>query len=264
MDKDEQVSSKVGKEILRQVKQRQNQYLFRKMVLSNYGGRCCVSGLPVQAALRASHIVGWAEDETIRMLPTNGLCLSATYDAVFDEHLLSFDEDYRMILSPSLHEYFGNQAFMVMFKKYEGKRMLIAIMVGMVMGARPLILIESVHSPPGAPRPPLPEGGSLGSEGQTLITFPGAPRPPSRKGDHLAARDRPSLPYAEAPRRRAEPRWNPHQRLAKRTSLPLRSLRILQPSQPWLCGSETMQRFLPSWAPHGCSNISIAPPSIVR
>lgn len=240
MDKDEQVSSKVGKEILRQVKQRQNQYLFRKMVLSNYGGRCCVSGLPVQAALRASHIVGWAEDETIRMLPTNGLCLSATYDAVFDEHLLSFDEDYRMILSPSLHEYFGNQAFMVMFKKYEGKRMLIAIMVGMVMGARPLILIESVHSPPGAPRPP------------------------SRKGDHLAARDRPSLPYAAAPRRRAEPRWNPHQRLAKRTSLPLRSLRILQPSQPWLCGSETMQRFLPSWAPHGCSNISIAPPSIVR
>ena len=171
MDKDEQVSSKVGKEILRQVKQRQNQYLFRKMVLSNYGGRCCVSGLPVQAALRASHIVGWAEDETIRMLPTNGLCLSATYDAVFDEHLLSFDEDYRMILSPSLHEYFGNQAFMVMFKKYEGKRMLIAIMVGMVMGARPLILIESVHSPPGAPRPPLPEGGSLGSEGQTLITL---------------------------------------------------------------------------------------------
>lgn len=127
IDDAESITSKVGKDTIRMVKQRLNQNLFRKMVLLNYGGRCCVTGLSVPATLRASHIVGWTEDKTTRLLPTNGLCLAATYDAAFDEHLLSFDEEYRMILSPSLHEYFCNQAFVETFKRYEGKRMLSAL-----------------------------------------------------------------------------------------------------------------------------------------
>jgi len=118
----ESAGSREGKEVIRQVKQRQNQWLFRQMVVSNYGAVCCLTGLPVVEALRASHIIGWAENKETRLLPTNGLCLAATYDAVFDRHLISFDDDFRMILSPSLKEYCTNAVFNATFKQYEGKR----------------------------------------------------------------------------------------------------------------------------------------------
>lgn len=120
-------TSKEGRDTLRSVKTRQNQAVFRRIVLLNYGYACCVTGLPVRDVLRASHIVGWAENTATRLLPTNGLCLSATYDAAFDRHLIAFDEDYRMVLSPSLNEYCTNNAFNACFKLFEGKRLLPAI-----------------------------------------------------------------------------------------------------------------------------------------
>lgn len=116
------ISSREGKETLRQVRQRQNQSIFRRMVMANYNNVCCITGLPVRAALRASHIIGWSEDKSTRLLPTNGLCLAATYDAAFDRHLISFDEDYRMIIAPSLKEYFTNDAFIRVFKDFEGRQ----------------------------------------------------------------------------------------------------------------------------------------------
>ena len=119
----ESVRSRKGKETIRQVKQRQNQWIFRRMIIRNYGSVCCLTGLPVVEALRASHIVGWAEDEETRLLPSNGLCLAATYDAVFDRHLISFDDDFRMVLSPTLKEFCTNDVFNSVFKRYEGKRM---------------------------------------------------------------------------------------------------------------------------------------------
>ena len=121
VDRDIDFSSEEGKEVLRETKQRVNQGRFRKMVLATYETQCYVSGLNVPEVLRASHIVGWAEDDENRMNPTNGLCLSATYDAAFDRHLISFDEDYRMIFSPSLKEYTSNEAFKTQFMVFEGK-----------------------------------------------------------------------------------------------------------------------------------------------
>ena len=64
---------------------------------------------------------GWAEDEANRLNPANGLCLSATYDAAFDRHLISFDEDCRLIFSPALAEFYGNQTFQTQFKAFEGR-----------------------------------------------------------------------------------------------------------------------------------------------
>ena len=121
------LNSREGKEVVRQVKQRQNQNVFRRIVLLNYDCKCCVTGLPIKEVLRASHIVGWAEDETVRLSPDNGLCLSATYDAAFDRHLISFDEQYRLILAPSLKEYFSNDEFIKVFRTFEGKRMTRAV-----------------------------------------------------------------------------------------------------------------------------------------
>ncbi len=122
LEKHLHLTGKEGKDKLKAVKQRVNQDLFRKMVLANYNGKCCLTGLNVQDVLRASHISAWATDEANRLNPENGLCLSATYDAAFDRHLISFDEDYRLILSPSLHEYTMNKAFQQQFKALEGQK----------------------------------------------------------------------------------------------------------------------------------------------
>ncbi|MBQ8516731.1 MAG: HNH endonuclease [Akkermansia sp.] len=110
-----------GRDTIRQVRVRVNQYLFRKMVLDNYQHRCCVTGLSIPEVLRASHIKPWAEDEGSRLDPQNGLCLSATFDAAFDKYLISFDEDLRLIFSPALREYYSQDAFKRIFLPYEGK-----------------------------------------------------------------------------------------------------------------------------------------------
>ena len=119
----ENLIDNAGKEILRTVKTRVNQQLFRKMILKSYNNSCCITGLNIPEVLRASHISAWAEDKQNRLNPTNGLCLSATYDAAFDRHLISFDEKYRMILSPSLKEHYTNQAFKTYFKDFEGNKL---------------------------------------------------------------------------------------------------------------------------------------------
>ena len=98
---------------------------FRKMMLEKYQSQCCVCGLNVPEVLRASHIVGWADDSKNRLNPSNGLCLSATYDAAFDKHLISFDESYRMILSPALKEYYSNRAFQDYFQSLEGQKLVL-------------------------------------------------------------------------------------------------------------------------------------------
>ena len=77
---------KEGEDVEVKARARLGQGYFRKMVLHNFDYKCCVTGLNVPQVLRASHIVGWAEDKANRMNPENGLCLSATYDAAFDKH----------------------------------------------------------------------------------------------------------------------------------------------------------------------------------
>jgi len=114
--------SQIGKERLAEIKVRENQYVFRQMILRNYGFKCCLCGLSLVETLCASHISEWSTDKANRLNPENGLCLTATYHAAFDRHLVSLDEDYCLILSPSLREYCTNQAFQKQFKAFEGKR----------------------------------------------------------------------------------------------------------------------------------------------
>ena len=116
------VEKREGMDAIREVKTRIGQGFFRKMILAQYNTQCCVTGLNVPEVLRDSHITSWADDPGNRLNPCNGLCLSATYDAAFDKHLISFDDDYRMILSPALKEYYTNQAFKEFFLSREGER----------------------------------------------------------------------------------------------------------------------------------------------
>ena len=115
-------ASKEGKEAVAVAKRRINQNVFRSWVINIYDNECCVSGLNVPEVLRASHIVSWASDIANRMNPSNGLCLSATYDAAFDRHLISFDDDYRMILSKRIQDFCTRNVCAEYFKKYEGVR----------------------------------------------------------------------------------------------------------------------------------------------
>jgi len=80
-------------EKIRPTKQRVHQVFFREAVLSSYNATCCVTGLAVQECLIASHIVPWGEDERFRTDPTNGLCLSATFDRLFDAGLMTVTND---------------------------------------------------------------------------------------------------------------------------------------------------------------------------
>ena len=111
-----------GKTKLAVVTVRINQDIFRKMVLANYGCKCCITGLTIPEVLRASHISAWAEDEVNRLNPENGLCLSATYDAAFDRHLISFDDDYRMIVSKDIKDFYTDAVAKSYFLDHEGQK----------------------------------------------------------------------------------------------------------------------------------------------
>ena len=114
-----------GTDEISEVKRRKGQDYFRRMVLANYSNQCCVTGLNVPEILHASHIVAWKDDKQNRMNPENGLCLSATYDAAFDKHLISFDEKYRMIVSKYIKEFYTAQVTRVYFEAFEGKQIIL-------------------------------------------------------------------------------------------------------------------------------------------
>ena len=117
------LTAKEGKTKLAAVKVRVNQDIFRKMVLANYGGKCCVTGLDVLAVLQASHISSWKEDVGNRLNPENGLCLSATYHEAFDAHIISFDEHYRLIVSKAIKDRYSSAAAKSYFLDREGQAM---------------------------------------------------------------------------------------------------------------------------------------------
>ncbi len=106
------------------VKIRRQQSFFRKAVLGSYGYRCCITGNPVPELLRASHIVPWSQNQTHRANPRNGLCLAATFDAAFDRGLITLDDEFRVLLSPSLRNYLPNPELERTFLQAEGKKII--------------------------------------------------------------------------------------------------------------------------------------------
>lgn len=111
----------LGSEREVRAKHRIGQDIFRALLLRNYHQRCCLTGIDIPEVLRASHIIPWSENVINRLNPENGLCLSATYDAAFDRHLISLDEDYRLILSPAIKDHYTSESFNVHFLKLEGR-----------------------------------------------------------------------------------------------------------------------------------------------
>ncbi|HRQ73974.1 MAG TPA: HNH endonuclease [Phycisphaerales bacterium] len=81
------------------VKQRLHQAFFRDAVISSYNARCCVTGIPIVECLVAGHIVPWSVDEHRRADPSNGVCMSATFDRLFDGGLITIEDDLTLCVS---------------------------------------------------------------------------------------------------------------------------------------------------------------------
>ncbi len=102
-------------------KARLGQNFFRQSVLASYNSRCCITGNPVPELLVASHILPWSEFPEQRLNPRNGLCLAKTQDAAFDRKLITFDEDFRLVIGSRLREFLPSEALEREFLVYEGR-----------------------------------------------------------------------------------------------------------------------------------------------
>lgn len=91
-------------EIERLIRQRVGQRAFREAMLHYWNGACAVTGVKVSEVLRASHAKPWAECESDeeRLDVFNGFLLCAHLDALFDRFLISFDDEGRLLLSPTV------------------------------------------------------------------------------------------------------------------------------------------------------------------
>ena len=107
-------------ETTRTTKTRRGQSYFRDVVLNNYDNKCGISGLDLRGLLVASHILPWANHEAERLNVRNGICLSRLHDAAFDQHLISFDDHLRLVLSPRLKQSLAKQIVIDAFAAFEG------------------------------------------------------------------------------------------------------------------------------------------------
>jgi putative restriction endonuclease len=107
-------------EAMASVRVRRGQDYFRDAVINNFGGQCGISRLAVRELLIASHILPWALCAAERLNIRNGLCLSRLHDAAFDQGLIAFDDDLRLLLSPRLKDALPARIVADTFGRYEG------------------------------------------------------------------------------------------------------------------------------------------------
>lgn len=88
-----------------EINARQKQSLFRKKVLDNFQEKCCLTGIRESGFLRASHIIPWSHSISSRLDHSNGLSLSVTYNHLFDQGYIRFDNSLKVIVTLELREF---------------------------------------------------------------------------------------------------------------------------------------------------------------
>ncbi len=82
---------------------RVGQSAYRKSLLHRWEYQCAVTQFNDTRILIASHIVPWKEASDAQRLDVdNGIILSPTYDALFDRHLITFENTGKIILSDQI------------------------------------------------------------------------------------------------------------------------------------------------------------------
>lgn len=85
------------------VTSRVGQGAYRKSILYRWKYKCAVTNYDRKEILIASHILPWKESNNIERLDVNnGILLSPTYDALFDQKFISFENSGKIILSKKL------------------------------------------------------------------------------------------------------------------------------------------------------------------
>lgn len=84
---------------------RLGQSKFRNGVLKNFDYKCALSEISELDLLRASHIIPWSHKKEFRGDISNGICLYAEYDALFDRGFISFNDSLEVIISPHLETF---------------------------------------------------------------------------------------------------------------------------------------------------------------
>lgn len=85
------------------VTSRVGQGAYRKRIVHRWEYKCAVTGFNNLNILIASHIVPWSDsNDNERLDVNNGILLSPTYDALFDQHLISFENNGKIILSDTI------------------------------------------------------------------------------------------------------------------------------------------------------------------
>ncbi|MDP5198711.1 HNH endonuclease [Flavobacterium sp. DG2-3] len=110
-----------GETVLREVKTRVNQCVFRKIVLTNYSNKCAITGIDIPELLFASHIIPWSKNEEHRLNPENGICFSLLYDKAFDKGLIGINTDHKIIFSDSLKKKKNSEYFQKYFASIENQ-----------------------------------------------------------------------------------------------------------------------------------------------
>jgi hypothetical protein len=85
------------------VTSRVGQGAYRKRIIHRWEYKCAVTNYDKLDILIASHIVPWsAANDLERLDVDNGILLSPTYDALFDRHLISFENNGKILLDESI------------------------------------------------------------------------------------------------------------------------------------------------------------------
>lgn len=85
------------------VKVRVGQSKFKKNLKKRYNNRCCLCDLSVDSLLVASHIKEWSVSSPEGKADVNnGLLLCPNHDALFDRHLISFDENGNILINKKI------------------------------------------------------------------------------------------------------------------------------------------------------------------
>jgi hypothetical protein len=96
------------------------QRAFAGAVKSNYGYRCAITGISTRDFLVAAHIVPWSEDHSIRLDPSNGICLSLLVDRAFENGHLVIEDDLTVRID--WDRVGSDEALKIQLAPYDGKK----------------------------------------------------------------------------------------------------------------------------------------------
>ncbi|RKD73659.1 putative restriction endonuclease [Sinobaca qinghaiensis] len=116
MYQDQQQGNYFVEDLASTQKVRKGQSVFSTQVKRNYGFKCALSGIENQSFLIGSHIIPWAANKSVRLDPSNGICLSVELDKAFDKGFITIDESYKVLISTEVNNYPNLKAKLDVYK----------------------------------------------------------------------------------------------------------------------------------------------------